>query len=153
MYCPVSFGGYPWLEYAFREYGVRETRGRRTTPNIARYLASVGLSGYGDETAWCSAFVNWCMEQAGIQGTRRANARSWLNWGGLCLGVPVYGAITIFWRERRTSWKGHVGFYMGRNGNRIELLGGNQGNAVSIREYPASRLLGYRWPASIPLTR
>jgi hypothetical protein len=75
VYCPVSYAPFPWLEFAFREYGVRETRGRRTTPNIARYLASVGLSGYGDETAWCSAFVNWCMEQDGIPAHRGRNRR------------------------------------------------------------------------------
>ena len=148
MFCPADFSPYPWLEYAFAEYGVRETAGAGTTANIARYLATVGLAGHSDETAWCSAFVNWCMEQAGIRGTGRANARSWLDWGGICLGFPTYGCVTVLWRESPTSWKGHVGFYMGREGSQVVLLGGNQGNAVSIRNYPESRVLGYRWPIS-----
>lgn len=85
------------------------------------------------------------MEQARIRGTNRANARSWLNWGGMCLERPAYGAVTVLWRVRRRHWKGHVGFYVGQEGSNLLLLGGNQGNAVSIRSYPADRLLGYRW--------
>jgi hypothetical protein len=29
----------------------------------------------------------------------------------------------------------------------VYLLGGNQGDRVSVRAYPRKRLLGYRWPA------
>ncbi|MFL6201919.1 MAG: hypothetical protein ACJ76J_22320 [Thermoanaerobaculia bacterium] len=28
----------------------------------------------------------------------------------------------------------------------LDLLGGNQGNQVKIQSFPASQLLGYRWP-------
>jgi hypothetical protein len=28
------------------------------------------------------------------------------------------------------------------------VLGGNQGNAVSIKPYPLERVLSYRWPAA-----
>jgi uncharacterized protein (TIGR02594 family) len=147
MYYGIDFSPYPWMEYAFLEYGVRERAGRgNTNPNIAAYLASVGLSGYGDETPWCSAFVNWCMEQAGIRGTRRANARSWMTWDALPLGQPAFGCVTVFWRDSPRSWKGHVAFYAGSEGSSLLVLGGNQSNAVSIAPYPRRRVLGYRWP-------
>lgn len=151
MFCPNNFDAFPWMEYAYGEYGVREVRGNRDNARIVTYLASVGLSHHHDETAWCSAFVNWCVEQAGLTGTGRANARSWLNWGGFCLGFPHYGCITILWRVRRNGWQGHVGFYVGQIKDKIFLLGGNQGNSVSIKPYGIDRLLGYRWPADYEL--
>lgn len=152
MFCPRDFSAFPWMEYAWKEYGTREVAGaRRHNPRIVEFLASVGLGGSGDETPWCSAFANWCMQQAGFTGSGRANARSWLDWGGMCLGFPHYGCVTVLWRVSRTSWQGHVGFYVGSLGDQIFLLGGNQGNSVSIAGYSRTRLLGYRWPEGFPL--
>lgn len=151
MFCPAGFSAYPWMEYAVGELGVRETAGKRTTSNIASYLATVGLSGAGDETPWCSAFANWCMIQAGIPGTGRGNARSWLDWGGLCLGAPVYGCVVILWRGSPSSWQGHVGFYTGGAGGSLTLLGGNQSDSVCYADFPRTRVLGYRWPAELPV--
>ena len=151
MFCPSDVSSFPWMEYAFQEFGTREIGGRRDNAAIVRYLATVGLGSHHDETAWCSAFANWCMQQAGIPGSRRANARSWLNWGGYCLGTPHYGCVAILWRGRRNSWQGHVGFYVGIRGRKILLLGGNQGHSVSIKEYDRDRLLGYRWPQGYAL--
>ena len=147
MYTPLSFGRFPWMQYAQQELerGVREVAGARHNPRIIDYLRAGGVDA-GDETAWCSGFANWCMQQAGIPGTGKSNARSWLDWGGLCLANGVYGAVTILWRVRPNGWQGHVGFYVGAEGGNLLLLGGNQGDAVSIRPYPKSRLLGYRYP-------
>ena len=41
---------------------------------------------------------------------------------------------------------GHVGFFVGYDAVRelVQLLGGNQGNAVSIASFPAERILGIR---------
>jgi uncharacterized protein (TIGR02594 family) len=145
MYTPEDFTLFPWMQHALQEHGIREVPGHGSNTRIQEYLRSVGINA-GDDTSWCSAFANWCMEQAGLRGTDRGNARSWLTWGGQCLVGSTYGAVTVLWRESPASWKGHVGFYVGREGANLLLLGGNQGNAVSIRPYPASRLLAYRWP-------
>jgi uncharacterized protein (TIGR02594 family) len=147
MYTPTDFSSFPWMKYALEEHGQREVRGTSSNPRIDAYLRSVGQSG-GDETAWCSAFVNWCMEQARIPGTRRANARSWLDWGSAdaCQRSANYGTVVVLSRGNPRGWQGHVGFYVGHEGQNLVLLGGNQGNAVSIRPYAASRLLGYRLP-------
>ncbi|WP_226573946.1 C40 family peptidase [Acuticoccus sediminis] len=58
----------------------------------------------------------------------------------------------MFWRGKRDGWQGHGGFDAGRakNGD-ILVLGGNQGDAVSIRPYSANQLLGYRWPGDVAL--
>ena len=74
----------PWLEIAEREQGVAEVPGAGDNPRVVDYLMSTtlgSLENQNDETPWCSAFVNWCMEQAGIKGTNSAWARSWLDWG------------------------------------------------------------------------
>lgn len=147
MSTPINFERFPWMRTALGEYGQREIPGRRHNPRIVEYFTAVSATIVDDETAWCSAFVNWVMAQHNITGTRRANARSWLNWGNpLPEDAPYYGAITVLWRVSRRSWKGHVGFYVGEEGNDLVLLGGNQGNSVSLRNYPKSRLLAYRWP-------
>ncbi|QKP77125.1 hypothetical protein HT051_06445 [Methyloligella sp. GL2] len=47
-----------------------------------------------------------------------------------------------------SSWQGHVAFFVKDLGNgRIQILGGNQSDRVSLSTYPKSRLLGYRMPA------
>jgi len=39
---------------------------------------------------------------------------------------------------------GHVGFFSGLEGDVIHVLGGNQGNSVSVAPYNSARLLGAR---------
>lgn len=135
----------PWMRVAMQEIGTREIGGsRRNNNRIVEYLRTV-CSSTRDETPWCSAFANWVMVQAGMEGSGRANARSWMQWG-YPLAYPYFGAVTVFWRESRSSWKGHVAFFVNQIGNKIFVLGGNQGDSVSVSDYPSSRLLGYRWP-------
>ncbi|MDX2215634.1 MAG: TIGR02594 family protein [Oculatellaceae cyanobacterium bins.114] len=135
-----------WLTIARREMeaGVKEFPGDRDNPRIVEYLKSTTLDqglASEDETAWCSAFVNWCMEQANRQGTNSAWARSWLNWGK-SLRDPKLGCIAVFSRGEQS---GHVGFYIAQTPTHIRVLGGNQGDAVNITEIEKTRLLGYRW--------
>lgn len=140
-----------WAEIAFDELllDIREIPGEEHNPRILQYLATV--SGLGvkqmlaDETAWCSAFVNWCMIQAGFVGTNKANARSWERWGR-AVGNPNKGAVAVLWREHVDSWKGHTGIYVGEQADLVYILGGNQGNEVSIKGYQKQRVLGYRMP-------
>lgn len=54
------------------------------------------------------------------------------------------GDVVVFWRGSKDSWKGHVAFYSHHDANNVYVLGGNQGNAVSIQAYPRSRLLDVR---------
>lgn len=138
----------PWLTFASRELArkVREVPGAGDSPDIQAYLATCAGGFDDDETPWCSAFVNWCMTQAGIRGTNRANARSWLSWGK-ALSEPRPGCVVVLWRDKPNLAKGHVGFFSEMNGSDLVLLGGNQGNAVSFRRYPQYRLLAYRWPS------
>jgi len=135
---------WPWLTIALAETGIHEFPGDADNPRVVEYLHSTNLgspSWNEDETPWCSAFVNWCIEKAGYEGTDSAWARSWLNWGKE-IKEPVVGCVAVFKREGG----GHVGFYIGKTETAIRVLGGNQGDAVNESSYAKSRLLGYRVP-------
>lgn len=129
-------------EWALTQVGVKEIAGWRSNPQIDKYLKVVGLS--DDRTAWCAAFVNWCLAQSGIQGTGKANARSFLKLGK-SVNAPMRGDIVVFWREHKNSWKGHVGFFhkFDSNGD-VVCLGGNQNNKVCYKTYPEERVLSFR---------
>jgi uncharacterized protein (TIGR02594 family) len=120
--------------------GVAEIAGAPAHERIVAYHATVGIPG-NDEIAWCSAFVNWCVEQAGLTGTGKANARSWLAWGKE-IKTPQLGCVAVF--RRGTGWQGHVGFVLDTSPSFITLLGGNQGDRVSVTHYGVGDLLGYR---------
>jgi uncharacterized protein (TIGR02594 family) len=146
---PASLGTLddaPWMAIAEAELsaGVREIPGPEDNPRILEYQRATALGATDDETPWCSAFVNWCMMQAGIARTNSAAARSWLTWG-TSLAAPRLGCVTVLSRSTDPT-KGHVGFFVDDDGPEyLRLLGGNQGNAVSIRTYRAELALGYRW--------
>jgi uncharacterized protein (TIGR02594 family) len=140
-----------WLEVALEELqtGVAEVPGAASNPRIERYLASVGMEpsspGFlGDETPWCAGFVHWCLNEAGIVGTGRPNARSYQKWGDS--SPPDVGSIAVLWRGQRDGWQGHVGFTLDTSTTLIYLAGGNQSNRVSVRAYPRNRVLTLRRP-------
>lgn len=148
-------GNAPWYEIAKSEVGVAEVGGKsRNNARILEYHQSTSLSknlARYDETPWCSSFANWCMQNAGIKGTRSAMARSWLKWGK-ALDEPENGCIVVFARPKAGPKSGHVGFYAGKHGDRIRVLGGNQSNSVKISSYSRDQLLGFRWAGSVPKT-
>jgi uncharacterized protein (TIGR02594 family) len=136
----------PWLAAAWSELGQYETAGPRSNPRIRALFADAGHPEItSDETAWCAAFVSACLERSGCASTRSLRARSYLNWG-VTLAQPRLGAIAILSRGSDPAL-GHVGFVAGWTGTTIRLLGGNQGDAVSVATFDRARLLSLRWPA------
>lgn len=133
-----------WLKIARKELGTAEIEGARDNARIVEYHQATSLKATEDETPWCASFVNWALNKAVIAGTGSAMARSFLHWGR-ALVAPRLGCIVVFARGKYPQ--GRVAFYLGREGNSIKVLGGNQGNRVSIANYPAAQVLGYRWPA------
>jgi uncharacterized protein (TIGR02594 family) len=133
---------FSWMPVALQEIGVKEYAGAADNPRIVEYLSSTALGSEdssNDETPWCSAFVNWCVLKAGYEGTDSAWAKSWLTWGKE-LDEPRRGCIAVFSR----NVGGHVAFFVGESSSGINVLGGNQSDAVKISTYPTTRLLGYR---------
>ena len=132
------------IEIALSQYGLTEIPGKENNPGIVKYFKEIGFTqAADDETAWCSAFVNWCAKQAGLPRSNDLLSRSWLAIG-LPVTTPRIGDIAVFWRDDPKSWKGHVGFFIRDAGHQIFVLGGNQQNSVCILPYPISKLLGYR---------
>jgi uncharacterized protein (TIGR02594 family) len=133
------------IDYALSQYGLKEVSGTSNNPEIMKFFHEIGHSWVqGDETAWCSAFVNWCCLKSGAPMSGKLNARSWLTVGAPIADDPMIGDIAVFWRESPQSWKGHVGFFIRDDGDFIWVLGGNQNNQVNISPYRKSRLLQYR---------
>jgi len=116
-------------------------------PNIADYLKSVNIKG-DDEIPWCSAFVNWSLHISALVGTQSGLARSFLTFSTELI-EPELGCICVFSRGSNPN-QGHVGFYLDDNKNYVYLLGGNQGNRVSIKMYGKSSLLSYRKVTYLP---
>lgn len=134
-----------WLDQAWREFGEAERAGSSENPRIVAMFRDAGHpSVTRDEVAWCAAFCGACLERSGIKSTRSLMARSYLDWG-VALSTPRMGAVAVFSRGSDPA-QGHVGFWLGESGDAVVLLGGNQGNAVSVARYPKSRLLAVRWP-------
>jgi uncharacterized protein (TIGR02594 family) len=141
-------GDPPWLRIASRERGTSRFGGTPDNPRIQEYLHSTTIGpphNENDETPWCSAFVNFCVEKSGHKGTKDARARSWLNWGLKADAHPVRGCIVVL---ERGPVNGHVGFFLARANGRIQILGGNQSgpgeDAVNISGFPESRVIGFR---------
>jgi uncharacterized protein (TIGR02594 family) len=135
-----------WLTIARGELGVTEASGKASNERILEYFEAAGSDVKNDATAWCSAYACWVMEQAGYPSTNNLAARSWLKYGKQT--TPKPGAILVFSRGNN-AWQGHVGFYVGETATHYRVLGGNQGNKVSIATYPKARLLSARWPNTV----
>ncbi len=136
-----------WLTAAWAEFGVREADGSGNDARVLGYFRDVGHGDIkSDATPWCAAFAGSVLAKAGLKHTGSLMARSYMRWG-VALDEPRPGAIAVLTRGS-DPFAGHVGFFVGSAENRIFLLGGNQGNAVGIEAFDASRLLGYRWPDS-----
>ena len=125
--------------------GTTEGPGPADNPVIMAMYASIGHDWVEhDSVAWCAAFVGHCLERAGIRSTRKLTARSYLDWG-----VPVevvdaqQGDIGVIPRGS-SSWQGHVFFIDRIEGAWVWGLGGNQDDAVNVKRYPVSKLLGVR---------
>lgn len=125
--------------------GTTEGPGPADNPIIMEMYASVGQTHVEhDSVAWCAAFVGHCLEKAGIRSTRKLTARSYLDWG-----IPIevrdaqQGDIGIIPRGT-SSWQGHVFFIDRTEGQWVWGLGGNQDDAVNVKRYPVTKLLGVR---------
>jgi uncharacterized protein (TIGR02594 family) len=145
-----------WLAEAFKYLGEKEIKGPHHNPHILKWWKDLGEPYRDDETAWCGAFVGGAFRAVGLPTVKgAAGARNWTKLK-VKLDRPAYGCVVVFWRGDRDGWAGHVGFVVGRDarGN-LMVLGGNQGDMVSIKPFepatvPGNRVLGYYWPGIYP---
>jgi len=149
----------PWVALANGELGVREIPGKESNPRIEEYFRACGASAEWalkqentDAIPWCGAFVGWLMAQCGYPlAPEPLRARSWLEWGDK-VDKPYPGVIVVL-RRGTDPRAGHVGILhqISDDGRTLYILGGNQGDAVSIGAFPITHLLGYRVPPGYKL--
>ncbi len=137
----------PWLQKAQRQLGCKELVEGSLNPVVRGFF---DITGYpknmvNKRTAWCAAFACTMLEKGGYRSPRSAAARSFLTYGREIV-KPKRGAILVFTRGPADANTGHVGFYVGETQNEFLVLGGNQGNCVSVQRYPKERLVAVRWP-------
>lgn len=142
-----------WLKLARAELGTKEEPGAANNPAVLAYYRDAGHPEINaDSVAWCAAFTGAMLERAGYPGSKQLNARSYLTWGKET-SKPSPGCVAVFSRGDPRGWEGHVAFYVGETATTVKVLGGNQGDAVTVAEYPKSRLLGYRVPVTAANSR
>jgi uncharacterized protein (TIGR02594 family) len=98
-----------------------------------------------DEIPWCGLFVCILAHRADKPVAFAAKdalwARNWTKFGS-SVQVAMVGDVLVFVREGG----GHVGLYVGEDTTHYHVLGGNQGNQVSIVRIEKKRCIGIRRP-------
>lgn len=98
----------------------------RWNPVIVAFFQETSTTPSGDTTAWCAAFLNWCLARANYRGgTGSASSGTFRNARGLTSN-PAAGDIVVFKKTGAQGCSGHVGLVVRRTSRQIEVLGGNQ---------------------------
>lgn len=154
----------PWMTFA--EAQARQFKGAteaeiQKTLNFQTAVHTGQNSMVGTAHAWCAAFVNWCLSQAGIDidnetffdhvaAKGRANSFHMVTRDKLKKGegsapqvrnplftevpAPVFGAIAMV--TTRSGHGHHVGFvYAKPSDNEVVLLGGNQSDTIKFSSF------------------
>lgn len=141
------------LVQALGLYGVKEIPGPKSNPTILGWAKRLGgwiASWYkDDDIPWCGLFMAEVCRLAGLPVVSEPlKALAWASWG-TPQSAPMLGDVLVFQREGG----GHVGIYVGEDDAYLHVLGGNQGNAVSITRISKLRLVAIRrtaWKVAQP---
>jgi uncharacterized protein (TIGR02594 family) len=146
-----------WLTEAYRLIGTREVPGAANNPVIMSWgnrlgARILGIAYTADSVPWCGLFAAHCVAQAGHKPPPIAiRAKAWASFGfalPLTTTRPPLGAIAVFTRKGG----GHVGFVVAvHSDGDLDILGGNQADAVNVRRFPRARLIALRWPTGAPM--
>ena len=139
------------LVQAIKLFGTKEIVGPQHNPVIIDWADQLGLKKVysNDEIPWCGLFVAICCKLAGKEVVNSPLwAKSWSNWGTK-EETAMRGDILVFSRNSG----GHVGFYMGEDTKAYHVLGGNQGDQVSVVRIDKKRCIAIRrtpWTTAQP---
>lgn len=138
-------------EMVERLVGTREVFGEMDNPHIMAMLTLDQNWPEHDEVPWCSALINFKAWELRLPRSKDLRARSWL-----LVGTPIENSHAeigsdVVILKRGTDHgpdvvdaPGHVGMFAGFEGDSVLVLGGNQGNTVSIGRYSKNDLIGIR---------
>lgn len=151
---------YKWLEAepspkviveARKHIGLLEHRDSDNNPDILKWAHELGGKVEdvytADSIPWCGLFVGIVVMRArGIHEVVKDPLWA-LNWGtyGVKAECAKLGDILTFIRRTSEGKKaGHVAFYVGEDNEAYHILGGNQGDRVSIARMKKDRLYAIR---------
>lgn len=138
----------PWLAEARKYIGVAEIPGKKNNPVILNWLIELKAWWKEEDTPWCGSYCAYCLKKSGRPIPKHwYRALAYADYGAKLSG-PAYGCLAVMARKGG----GHVGFVVGEvaKGGDLLILGGNQGDKVSIARFPRSRITAYVWPEKSP---
>lgn len=149
MYSDLFLPGTPkMVTEGLKLYGTKEFIGPNNNPVILKWAEELNIGAYkSDETAWCGLFMGICALRAQKDLTPIGKpadmlwARHWARFGQK-VDWPMLGDVIVFERDKG----GHVALYVGEDETSFHILGGNQGNEVSIIRHVKSKALAFRRP-------
>lgn len=111
-----------------------------TNPMIKGLWDEIGYDGsrFADETAWCAVFTGAILKRSGCKYIKTASSQAYATYGSISVDLADVrkGDIVVFYRKGPSSGLGHVGFATGnKTATTIEILGGNQGDTLSVRSF------------------
>lgn len=131
------------LVEAYKLLGTKELLGKDNNPKILDWAEKLGLKNIytADEIPWCGLFMAYVCLMAGKEGVENPLwARNW-NKFGTKVDTAMLGDVLVF---ERGANSGHVGIYVGEDKDSYHVLGGNQGDQVSIVRIKKVRCIGIR---------
>jgi uncharacterized protein (TIGR02594 family) len=115
----------------------------RWNPVIVEFFRSTDTTPSGDTTAWCAAFVNYCLMRSAIgrppipgaaAPTYSAASASFRNWGTkVADGTKADPGDIVVFRNKNYPSRGHVGFFIAEDDDSVLVLGGNQFEGRPVR--------------------
>lgn len=156
---PLNITPYKLAE---RFVGLSEVPGSQAHPQVLAMLQLDATWPEDDAVPWCSAFVNYVAWLLRLPRSKSLRARSWLGVGTPVLPhhmCPGFDVVVLGFPDdpgpQTIDARGHVAFFAGWEPpdvwerdecESLLLLGGNQGNSVSVQVYGLDRwqLLGCR---------
>ena len=132
-------------DLAMRFVGIKEAAGAASNPMILAMLRLDDPSIPSEDVPWCSAWVNWVAWLLRLPRSKSLAARSWL-----AVGTPITlaearpGFDVVVLKRGANVQAGHVGWFSAIGGAHVWILGGNQGDAVSLAAFPVEDVVGVR---------
>jgi uncharacterized protein (TIGR02594 family) len=150
--------GYEWLgtlgqlprtiAVALSLIGTQEVVGKGSNATIMSWRNELNAAGHkidgysDDDIPWCGLFAAFVTFKAGKNPVAGPLwARNWASFGTKGDKASL-GDVLVFSR----NGGGHVGFYVAEDNACFHVLGGNQGNAVSITRIAKTRCIAVRRP-------
>ena len=134
-----------WIAEARSHIGLRENVGSKHNPIIVQWVKDLGGWWKDDETPWCGVFVAHCLQKFDLKYPKHWYRALAYDDETLAtkLDKPAYGCVAV----KKRKGGGHVCFVVGRDEKtgKLQCLGGNQGNAVSISLYDESAFDAFLW--------